>query len=113
MIMTDVFISYARANKTFVQRLHDALQGHGRKAWVDWKDIPPSAGWIEEIFQAIEGSDTVILVVSPEFAAAAMCAKEVAHATEHNKRIVPILITHVHGDSLPASVRERQWISCR
>ena len=33
--MADVFISYSRKDKAFVQRLDEALQQHEREAWVD------------------------------------------------------------------------------
>jgi hypothetical protein len=41
---SDVFISYAREDQDFVRRLTDALTERGKKAWVDWADIPPTAG---------------------------------------------------------------------
>ena len=42
--MTDVFISYAREDRRFVQRLHDALANEGRQSWVDWEGILVSGG---------------------------------------------------------------------
>ncbi len=33
--MTDVFISYSRKDKAFVQRLHQAIAAEGRDTWVD------------------------------------------------------------------------------
>ena len=47
--MTDVFISYAREDRPFVQHLHDALAEHGHGAWVDWEGIPASAKWMAEV----------------------------------------------------------------
>jgi TIR domain-containing protein len=47
--VTDVFISYARENRRFVQRLHDALAKAGRESWVDWEGIPASAKWMAEV----------------------------------------------------------------
>jgi TIR domain-containing protein len=37
--MNDVFISYSRKDKTFVERLFAALEQQGHDAWVDWDDI--------------------------------------------------------------------------
>ena len=34
-----VFISYSRKDKVFVQKLNDALDSAGVKAWVDWEGI--------------------------------------------------------------------------
>ncbi len=41
--MADVFISYSRKDKGFAARLHQALTGRQREAWVDLEDIPPTA----------------------------------------------------------------------
>ena len=42
----DVFISYSRDDDAFVRRLYDALNEKERRAWVDWKGIPPTADWM-------------------------------------------------------------------
>lgn len=108
--MTDVFISYARKDKDFVRRLHGALQENGRKTWVDWESIPPSAEWKQEIYSAIERADAVIFVISPHSAASATCADEVAHAAKYSKRIIPLLREDVDEGRLPKAVRDRNWI---
>ncbi|WP_394359020.1 toll/interleukin-1 receptor domain-containing protein [Leptolyngbya boryana] len=38
--MRDVFISYSRKDKPFVEQLHQALEAQNQDAWVDWEDIP-------------------------------------------------------------------------
>ena len=38
--MSDVFVSYSRANSDFAHRLVDALKSAGHDSWVDWEDIP-------------------------------------------------------------------------
>ena len=43
--MAQVFISYSRKGKDFVQKLGNALAAQTREAWVDWKDIPLTAEW--------------------------------------------------------------------
>ena len=110
---TDVFISYSREDKDFVKQLHDALQKEGRKTWIDWEGIPPSAEWFQEILQAIENTDAFVLVISPHSATSKVCTSEVAHAIKYNKRIIPVLRADVDGNLLPPSVQERQWVFCR
>jgi len=41
--MTDVVISYAREDRRFVQRVHDALANQGRESWGDREGIAASA----------------------------------------------------------------------
>jgi hypothetical protein len=63
--MADAFISYAREDKAFVQRLHQALVARGRDAWVDWKDIEFTADWWATIQAGIEEADAFVFVISP------------------------------------------------
>ena len=64
--MNDVFISYAREDSGFVRTLFNALSEQDRKAWVDWKNIPPSVDWKKEIFAAIESAFVFVFVISPD-----------------------------------------------
>ncbi len=111
--MADLFISYSRTDKPFVQRLHAALAGRQRDVWVDWEDIPPAARWLDDIMGAIEAAQAFVFVISPEAAASAICAREVAHAALHKKRIVPLLRREVPPAALPAEIAARNWIYLR
>ena len=102
--MSAVFISYAREDKSFVERLCIRLEAEGRKTWIDWEGIPPSAEWLQEIFTAIEEADALVLIISPHFTRSRICGNEVTHAAKHNKRIVPILRTEVEEGLLPEPV---------
>lgn len=111
--MADVFISYSRRDKAFVQRLHDALKQHDRDPWVDWEGIPPSAEWLKEVFSAIEAAESVIFVLSPDSAASRVCLKEIAHAVEHNKRIIPVVCRDTRSAEAPPAVSALNWIRSR
>jgi hypothetical protein len=93
--MPDVFISYSRKDSDFVRRLHGALAQHNRDVWVDWEDIPLTADWWQEIRGGIESADTFVLVVTPDSLSSPICALEIAHATEHHKRLIPIVRAEV------------------
>lgn len=111
--MPDVFISYSRRDKEFVERLNQALEAHGKDAWVDWQDIPASAEWLREIQDGIDSSDAFLFVLSPDSVASQVCAQELDHALERRKRILPI----VHRDVDPAAVRAEaaaiNWVYLR
>jgi TIR domain len=85
----DVFVSYAREDAAFVQHLSLALAERDKTTWVDVKDIPPTAEWRAEVEAAIESTDAFVAVMSPDSLLSAVCAAELAHAVEHNKRIIP------------------------
>lgn len=102
--MAEVFISYSRHDSSFVHRLHDALRADGREVWVDFEGIPPSAEWMNEIHGAIEAAESFVYIITPHSAASAVCAQEVAHALEHNKRLIPVMRQDVDASLLPKSV---------
>ncbi len=82
--MTDVFISYSRKDKAFVQVLNQALSESKYNAWVDWENIPFTADWWAEIEAGIEAADTFIFVISPDSIASQVCAQEIDHAVANN-----------------------------
>ena len=61
--MAQVFISYSRKDKDFVRQLSDALIAQKREAWVDWKDIPLTAEWQQEILSNIEAAENFVFVM--------------------------------------------------
>jgi len=52
--MADVFISYSRKDIAFARLLHKALADNGLDTWIDWQDIPPSAGNLLAIGRTIQ-----------------------------------------------------------
>jgi WD40 repeat protein len=111
--MGDIFISYSRRDKDFVVRLYAAFQDAGRKVWVDWEGIPPSAEWMREIHAAIESAEALLFVVSSHSAASHVCAQEVLHAVGNNKRLIPVVIEDIDPALLPQPVADRNWIFFR
>lgn len=96
--MSDVFISYSRKNKDFMSRLHEALTQAEREVWVDWEDIPSGVDFLSEIYDGIEKAHTFVFIVSQHSLTSEICNYEVRHATEHNKRIVPIILEEIKGE---------------
>ena len=111
--MPDVFISYSRRDKRFVERLNQGLEARGKDAWVDVEDIPVSAEWLREIQDGIDACDAFVVVLSPDSIASSECAREVEHALDRRKRILPI----VRRDVDPADVRPElasiNWVYLR
>jgi len=111
--MADVFVSYSRNDREFVEKLSSALIADGREAWVDWEAIPPTAEWMAEIRAAIEGADTFVSVISPDSVVSDVCQQEVAHAAAHNKRLVPIVHREVKDELVPDELRALNWLFFR
>jgi WD40 repeat protein len=106
-----VFISYSRRDSDFVHTLREAFATAGRPAWLDTADIRPVSDWSVEIAEAIDGSDAVVCVVSPDFVHSAQCAKELAHADEQKKRLIPVVARPVDPATLPPALAKLQWIT--
>ncbi|MCB9455157.1 MAG: toll/interleukin-1 receptor domain-containing protein [Anaerolineaceae bacterium] len=90
------FISYSRQNIAFAERLFAALQNRQVSAWVDWQNIPRSAGWWDEIKRGIDAASTFIFIMSNDSVGSVVCTLELAHAIENGKRVIPVMIETVN-----------------
>jgi len=108
--MAEIFISYSRKDKEFVQKLGDAFTNAKRDAWLDSKDIPLTSEWQQEIFSNIESADNFLFIFSPESVASANCRKEIDRAVANNKRMLPILYRAVADDAVPETLGKFQRI---
>ena len=108
--MPDVFISYSRRDSEFVSRLTEALDERGKQVWLDTESIADAEVFPHAIRTAIESSDALLFVISPDAVHSQYCEQEVAYAGELGKRIVPVLRARVPDHDIPTEVRERNWI---
>ncbi len=109
----DVFLSYSRKNKEFVEELHGFLIDRQKDVWVDWEDIPPASEWREDIARNIDAAAGFVFVVSSHSLASEECAKELEHAIAHGKRIVPIACDDSGSSAARDELRKLNWILCR
>ncbi|MEM1309892.1 MAG: TIR domain-containing protein [Cyanobacteria bacterium P01_H01_bin.153] len=109
----NVFISYSRRNKEFVQELYGALDATGREVWVDWENIPVAVDWWQEIQLGIELADTFVFVLSPDSVASKVCGQEIEEALKHNKRLVPVVCQDVQPDQVHPELARLNWIFLR
>ncbi|MBE9031832.1 CHASE2 domain-containing protein [filamentous cyanobacterium LEGE 11480] len=89
--MSDIFISYSRRDQEFVVILNQALAINNRNTWIDWDGIPLGTDWWLEIQGGIEAADTFIFIVTPDSLASDVCKREIDHAVQHHKRVLPIV----------------------
>ncbi|MGZ6670255.1 MAG: toll/interleukin-1 receptor domain-containing protein, partial [Solirubrobacteraceae bacterium] len=108
--MADLFVSYSRLDAEFVRALVEAIEGRGKRVWVDTEGIADGEVFPRAIRTAIERSDSFVFVISPAAVESRYCENEVEYARELNKRIVPVLRTAVPDPELPPEIRDRSWI---
>ncbi len=111
--MSTVFLSYSRADKAAAQCLNAALVARSRDVWIDWEDIPPTAAWWAEVRAAIEGSDAVLFLISPDSAVSRVCGEELSVAQELNKRLLPLVVRDVDASTVPTPAAALNWIFMR
>ncbi len=108
--MADVFVSYSRRDSDFVGRLAGALRARGKDVWVDVEGIRDAEVFPAALRGAVESSHGFLFVISPDSVASPFCEQEVEHATELNKRIVPLVLRRVPDENVPGEIRQRNWI---
>lgn len=111
--MNELFLSYARENKAFVQKLYSALGRADHESWVDWEGIPPSAEWRQQISSAIEAAQAFIFVISPDSVVSEICRQELAQAVDNNKRLIPVVYQDVGETQVPEALGKLNWVFFR
>ncbi len=90
-VKKDVFISYSRKDKTFVEKLEATFHKVNRHPWIDWEDIHKGEDWWQSILRGIAAADTFIFVISPDSVASEVCRKEIDYAAQCHKRCLPLV----------------------
>ena len=90
----DVFVSYAKEDIDYVQRLVEALGARGLKIWFDEGELRFGNTILRSIEDALEHSRNFLLVVSPEYLKKPWAMFEtgvaISRAGEREGRIVPL-----------------------
>ena len=123
--MSHIFISYSSNDIKIHQKIVDTLAANKLDTWIDWKSIPKGQDWQQEIYRGIEEADAFLFLISPNSVASQMCNKEIAHAVENGKRILPIFIANVDDKGIynvtekflhkeqKDEISRRNFIKCR
>jgi hypothetical protein len=93
-----IFISYARSDSTFVDRLESDLRSYGFDTWVDRQRLEGGVEWARVIEQEILRREAFIVVLSPDSIISNWVLREIAVATSAARRIIPIIarpVSHV------------------
>ncbi|GAB1471165.1 hypothetical protein MASR2M66_20430 [Chloroflexota bacterium] len=108
--MTGIFVSYSRKDAIIANKIIKVFESIDLDVWVDWEDIPPASGWLDQIFQGIEQADAFIFLISPDSITSEVCKVELLHAQKNAKRIIPIVIRQVDPKSIELFIRDLNWI---
>lgn len=87
-----VFVSYSRADASFVLPVCDALKSQGKELWLDQEGIDAGESWAGEIVRAIRTVRGVAVMCSKAAFESDHVKREVYLADRYKKRLLPVLI---------------------
>lgn len=104
-----VFISYSHRDETLKQELEDHLALLKRQGKINpWQDRQIEAGteWNDQIREALDAADIILLLVSPRFMNSDFCyGKEMERAMQRHRngdaRVIPIILTPTDWKGAP------------
>lgn len=104
-----VFISYSHRDEVLKQELEDHLALLKRQGKIrPWQDRQIEAGtdWNEQIREALDAADVILLLVSPRFMNSDFCyGKEMERAMQRHQngdaRVIPIILTPTDWKGAP------------
>jgi hypothetical protein len=105
--MTQIFISYSRKDIGFARKLAGDLEKAGYEVWWDLTDLRGGDDWPRVIPAAIESSQYVIVVLSPNSALSDWVEKEYTQALSLHKKIIPIMLAR---SSVPFALNTINYI---
>jgi hypothetical protein len=101
-----IFVSYSSKDRPFALGLVKELQNLGANVWIDQLGIGLGQNWDNAIEEALEKSDTFMLILSQTSVESPNVQDEVSIAINTNKKMVPILIEEC---KLPMRWQRRQY----
>jgi len=92
MTQKHIFVSYAREDRRFVQRLTKSLRESGRIPWQDLRDIRGGDLWQASIDEALRKAEALIVVMSPTAAHSPYVTYEWAFAIGAGVKVIPVVV---------------------
>jgi hypothetical protein len=108
-----VFISYSRRDRVIMEQVRDHLTGMGLRVWTDENLTPGTEVWTHAIEHAIEQSDSVVVLLSPDSKGSQWVARELNYAATQGVRIFPLLVRGSPRDAIPLMLSNTQWSDVR
>jgi hypothetical protein len=89
--MSHIFVSYVQEDESIAVEIAHGLESAAYRTWYYKRDCVPGASYLLQTGQAIEESQAVVLVISPNSLGSHQITKEVVRAHEAGKPFVPVL----------------------
>jgi hypothetical protein len=99
-----VFLSYAREDAEFAVKLEKDLFLFGFDVWIDQGSLRVGDNWPDKIKEAIDESQAVVVILSPNVEPTSWVHQEVDRAQKKKKLLVPVVY---QAGELPAHLAEK------
>jgi hypothetical protein len=86
-LMTQVFISYADADRATMEKIRNSLRRESITVWTDKTDIQTGEASEEAIKRGIEQADNVVYLLSPDSVTSDFCQRELVCLCRCTRRI--------------------------
>ncbi len=111
--MGQVFLSYSRKDADVMRRVRDALYATKLDVWTDSNLEPGTPAWQSAIGEAIEESQVMVALLSPDAKVSKWVAKEISYAEKLGLMIIPALVRGTDLESVPFLLNDYQYIDLR
>ena len=89
--MTRVFISYSFEDRTFAQRVREALASAGIGTYLDTEELPPGTDFASAIRNAVRSADAVVVILSDKAIVRRQIQFEIGMAQGLGKLVVAVV----------------------
>lgn len=105
-----IFVSYASEEKAIAESIAFTLRAHGHHVYLDKDDLPPGRNYDEQIRGAIDRSDLLIFLITPESVTPGRYTlTELEFARQKwrspNKRVFPVIARATDFSRVPAFLK--------
>jgi hypothetical protein len=106
-----IFLSHTQADEKWAVALGSALAEAGFEVWNPASDLVPGANWYLELGKALERSDAMIVLLSPDAVKSQSVLSEIEFAlssSQFRDRLISVLVKPT--DDIPWILRRLQFI---
>jgi TIR domain len=112
----EVFLSHAHQDVRFVRRFAEDLRRHNVPVWFSERNIAGARQWMDEIGEALDRCDWLIVVLTPAAVTSIWVKREVSFALneqQYGDRVIPLLLKECVPKKLAWPLATIQTIDAR
>ena len=112
-----VFISHAYSDELLVKSVSNALERAGIEVWNATRDVSRVEKWSDEVEQALNDSDAMVVVLTADALRSSWVLKEIEFALSEQSyrgRLIPVLVRNpeaLHKEDIPWILRRLRMIN--